>query len=141
MSVAARVVGVVEPFTRVADEQGAAESRGAASDDVRHCPPVGGQHAVAIGLPVVLTGAAEDLRQLDHGEDRRRSGALHQAIDRVSCSVANLPRHMGVDGGGLKAGMAEVLLDQAQVDTVLEQMGGIGMPQGVNVSALVQTAA
>lgn len=66
VSVAARVVGIVEAVTGVADEQGAAESRGPAVDDVRHRPSVGGQHAVAIGLPVGLSSAAEDLRQLDH---------------------------------------------------------------------------
>jgi hypothetical protein len=70
VSVAARVIGIVEAITGVADEQGAAESRGPTVHDVRHRPSVGGQHAVAIGPPVGLSGAAEDLRQLNHGGDR-----------------------------------------------------------------------
>lgn len=139
VSVAARVIGVVEAITGVADEQGAAESRGPAVDDVRHCPFVGGQHAVAIGLPVDLPSAAEDLRQFDHGGDRWRSAALHQAIDGVSCGLADLPGQMGVNFGGAGTGVAEVLLDEAEVDAVLEQVGGIGVAQGVDVSAFVQT--
>lgn len=129
VSVAARVIGVVEAVTGVADEQGTAESRSAAVDDVRHGPFVGGQQAVAMGLPVDLPGTAEDLRQLDHGgdRDRWRSAALHQAVDGVSCRVPNLPSEMGVDGGSPRAGMAEVLLDEAEIDAVFQQVGGIGV--------------
>ena len=138
VSVAARVVGVVEAFTGVADEQGATESRCPAVDDVRHGLSVRRQHAVAIDLPVGLPGAAEDLRQLDH--DRWRLASLHQAIDGVFCRVANLPSEMSVDGGSARAGMAEVLLDESEIDAVLEQVSGIGVTQGVDVSALVQAA-
>ena len=37
--------------------------------------------------------------------------------------------------------MAEVFLDEAQVDAVFEQMGGIGVSQGVDVSALVEAGS
>ena len=33
--------------------------------------------------------------------------------------------------------MAEILLDETQVDAILEQMGGVTVTQGVDVSALV----
>src|SRR5688572_19678153 len=36
--------------------------------------------------------------------------------------------------------MAEVFLDEAQIDAVFEQVGGIGVSQGVDVSALVEAA-
>src|ERR1044071_1865516 len=140
VSVAARVIGIVEAVTGVAGERGAAKSRSSAVDDVRHGPSMGGQQAVAMGLPVDLPGAAEDLRQLDHEGERWRSASLHQAIDGISCSVTNLPGQMGVDGGRARAGMAEVLLDEAEIDTVFEQVGGVGVAQGVDVGALIQTA-
>jgi hypothetical protein len=41
--------------------------------------------------------------------------------------LGDLLGEMGVDGGGLWAGVAEVLLDEAEVDGVFEQMGGVAM--------------
>jgi len=42
-----------------------------------------------------------------------------------------LARHMGVNGGGGNIGVAQQHLDRAQIGTVVEQMGGKGMAQGV----------
>ena len=38
---------------------------------------------------------------------------------------------MGVDHGGFGLGVAEQFLYVANVDPLLEQVGGVGMPQGV----------
>jgi hypothetical protein len=43
---------------------------------------------------------------------------------------------MGVDPGGAGAAVAEIFLDQAQVDPGLQQVGGVGMAQGVDMGAL-----
>jgi hypothetical protein len=42
---------------------------------------------------------------------------------------------MQVDHGGLELGVAQVLLDHPQVDSRLEQMGGIGVPKGMDRDA------
>ena len=39
--------------------------------------------------------------------------------------------HMGVDGGGGDVCMPQEHLDRPQVRSVIEQMGGKGVPQGV----------
>jgi len=140
VAVAAGMVGEVEVSAIVAAEHRASENRSPAGKDVRHRPGVRGQHAGAKGLSIGGPGAAEDFRQLDHGGNPWRSAALHQPVDGVSCGVANLPGEVGVDGSSAGAGVAEVLLDQSQVDTILEQMGGVGVAQGVDVGALVDAA-
>ena len=40
-------------------------------------------------------------------------------------------RHMGIDLGGADAGVAEELLDDAQVGSVVKQVGGEAMTQHV----------
>ena len=50
---------------------------------------------------------------------------------RVDAGIGVLLAYMGqmqIDHSGLQLGMAQVLLDGAQIDAGLEQMGGIGMP-------------
>jgi hypothetical protein len=42
-----------------------------------------------------------------------------------------LARHVGVDGGGGDVGMAQQHLHRAQVGTVVEQVRGKGVAQGV----------
>lgn len=41
-----------------------------------------------------------------------------------------------VDHSGLDVGMAEVALDQADVNALIEQMGSVGVAQGVNRDVL-----
>src|SRR5215210_2663143 len=68
------------------------------------------------------------------------SDALHQAVDGIGGSVADLTGEMGIDLGGARAGVAEVLLDQPGVETVLEQVSGVAVPQRVNVGTLADAA-
>jgi hypothetical protein len=92
LTVAAGVVGELEVAALlVAGEERAAEGGCAAGEDVPERPRVRGQHAGTEGPGVCLTGLADDLRQLDHGGERSRSAPLHQAVDGVSCRLADLP--------------------------------------------------
>jgi hypothetical protein len=47
---------------------------------------------------------------------------------------------MGVEGSRCGGVMAQILLDEAQVDTRLEQMGRPGVSQGVDARLLVDAA-
>jgi len=48
---------------------------------------------------------------------------------------------MGVDLGSPRAAVPQVLLDDPQVDAGLEQMGGVGMAQSVDMGALDDAGA
>ena len=51
-------------------------------------------------------------------------------MDAAEAFVAD----MGVDGRGIQPGVAQEFLDDTQVGTVIEQMGGAGMPQEVRTA-------
>jgi hypothetical protein len=46
-------------------------------------------------------------------------------------------REMGVDGGGGRRSVTQIGLDDPQIDTRFQQMGGIGVEQGMDGSVLV----
>jgi len=124
--VAAGVVGVLAHAAVVAGAQVPAEGRGATGLDVAHGLQVRGQHARAVVLAIGRSALAKDVRELQHG-GARRSEALHQAVDRIDGGLPDLPREMGVDLGGPGTAVPESRLDQAEVDAIFEEMGGVGV--------------
>jgi hypothetical protein len=87
-----------------------------------------GQQALAVGRAIGGASATDDLRELEHRRSGRRSVVVHQALDRIARRVTDLAGQMGVDGGGARAAVAEVVLNDPQIDPVLEQVGGVGVP-------------
>src|SRR5512144_2014235 len=61
---------------------------------------------------------------------------LHQMIERVGDGGAHLARQMCVARGGARTTMAQKLLNQPQVNTRLQQVRRIRMPQRVHMGAL-----
>jgi hypothetical protein len=68
-----------------------------------------GEDATGEASQVRTSRLAEDLRQLGHGS-RLASAALHEPVDGIGGGLADLPGEVGVDGGGLRALVSEVLL-------------------------------
>jgi hypothetical protein len=62
--------------------------------------------------------------------------ALHQLIDQQAGILLTLLSKVKIDHGGFELGMAHVSLDDPQVDTGFEEMGGIGVAEGVNGDSL-----
>jgi hypothetical protein len=58
--------------------------------------------------------------------------ALHYLIDQLTGILLPLLGKVEIDHGGFELGMAHVSLDDPQVDAGFEEMGGIGVAQGVN---------
>jgi hypothetical protein len=56
------------------------------------------------------------------------SETLHQLVQRIGESGEHFTGQMGVQLRGARAAVAEVVLDDAQVEAGLQQMSGIGMP-------------
>ena len=57
--------------------------------------------------------------------------AIHQGVDAVDGVVLGLVGEVGVAGGDQNAVMTENLLDLDQIDTGLDQVGGVAMPKAV----------
>ena len=53
----------------------------------------------------------------------------------------DLAGHVGIDVGGGNAAMAEQILDDPDVFTVLQKVGGIGMAQGMGSGGFVDAAS
>ena len=47
---------------------------------------------------------------------------------------------VGIEGGGFGGVMAEILLDEPEVDTGFQQVGGVGVAQGVDAGFLAEAA-
>ena len=62
--------------------------------------------------------------------------SLHHVIDQLAGVFLALLGEVEIEHGGFQSGMAHVALDDAQVDTGFEEMGGVGMAQGVYRNAL-----
>jgi hypothetical protein len=61
---------------------------------------------------------------------------LHDLIDQLTGILLPLLGKVEIDHGGFELGMAHVSLDNAEVDTGFEKMGGVRMAQGVNGNSL-----
>ena len=57
--------------------------------------------------------------------------SLHHVIDQLVGVLLTLLGEVEIEHGGLELGMAHVALDDAQVDSGFEEMGGEGMTQRI----------
>lgn len=69
----------------------------------------------------------------------RRLQILHEAIDEITGLQLSHFGQMGIDGGCFRSGMAEVLLDLSEIDTVFQEVGGIGMSRCMDGGFLMDT--
>jgi len=60
-----------------------------------------------------------------HGE------AAHQRIDAYAAVVCGVAGEMGIAAGGQNAVMTQDLLHLQQIDALLDQVGGVAVPQAV----------
>ena len=58
--------------------------------------------------------------------------SLHHVVNQLAGVFLALLGQVEIEHGGLESGVAEVALDDAQVDAGFEEMGGVGMAQGVD---------
>lgn len=58
--------------------------------------------------------------------------SLHHVIDQLVGVLLTLLGEVEIEHGGLQLGMAHVALDDAQVDSGFEEVGGVGMTKRVN---------
>jgi hypothetical protein len=58
--------------------------------------------------------------------------SLHHVIDQLAGVLLALLGEVEIEHGGFESSMAHVALDDAQIDTGFEEMGGVGMAQGVD---------
>jgi len=57
--------------------------------------------------------------------------SLHHVIDQLTGIFLALLGQVEIEHGGFETGMAQVALDDAQIDPGFEEMSGVGMAQGV----------
>lgn len=58
--------------------------------------------------------------------------SLHYVVDQLAGIFLTLLGEVEIEHGGFELSMAHVALDDAQVDTGFEEMGSVGVAQGVN---------
>lgn len=61
----------------------------------------------------------------------------HHVIDQLACVFLTLLGEVKIEHGGLQLGMAQVTLDDAQVNSSLKKMCGVGMTQRMNGDSLL----
>jgi len=57
--------------------------------------------------------------------------SLHHVIDQLAGVFVTLLGEVKIEHGGFELGMAHVTLDDAQVNSGFEEMGGVAMTQGI----------
>ena len=57
--------------------------------------------------------------------------SLHHVVDQLAGIFLTFLGQVKIEHGGFEASMAHVALDNARVDAGFEEMGGVGVAQGV----------
>jgi hypothetical protein len=86
--------------------------------------------ACQIGRPV----EAENIRCFQHDDLGPESEVLHELVERIGQRGLHLAGQVGVDLGGAGAPVAQVFLNDPEVDPRFQQMRGVGVAQRANVS-------
>jgi len=105
-----------------------AQGFGPAGQDVGDGAPMRGRHRRAMGRLVAGSEAAEDVGDVDHAGGLQ---AAHQGIEQVAQAGPGRLGQVGVDRRGCDVLMTEQNLDDAGIDAVLQQPGGIAVAQGM----------
>jgi hypothetical protein len=114
--------------------EAAAEGGGTTGLDIAHGSTLGGGEGMSGRRAVGGAVAAEDLSQLGHGGSGLETG--HELIDYVGGVLSSRGSKVGVDGGGGRRGVAEAFLDMAERDAGVEEVGGVGMAEGMDGGVL-----
>ena len=125
----------------------AAERRRAAALDRRHHLQLAEADMAGIGLTPCRAMAAEDIRDLQsrtrHARRAFRRAArtslslTRDALQRAHDLADRLGGDAGIERRGVELGVPEQHLDHADIDVLLEQVGGEAVPQRVRRDALV----
>ena len=122
--VLARVPGEHRGGAAIAAPEMAAEGLGAAGLDGGDGTQMGRRHRRAMGRQIPIREAAEDVRDLDHGEPAG-SKAGRQLIEKPSERDAGRLGQAAGDRGGGDVGVAEQDLNNPGVDAVFQQTGRV----------------
>ena len=129
------MVTVIGALTGGAVVNAATQQRRAARKDIAHDTPVAGQDVLAKALQIGRPIPAENLRQFGHGQ-YGCAGALQVGDHPVEPLGGLFLYHfgeVGVERRSLRGLMAQVVLNLPEVLATLEQMGGVGMTQGMDM--------
>ena len=144
MAVAARIVGDADEAAFGAALDMAAEPRRAARLDRRHDAALGAAEVTGMRLTVSLTVAAEDIRHLQTGHDRRRSGWTGflqlKPVERAGRVADRRGGNLRVAGRRRQVAMPEQHLDMG-FGAGFEQVGGKAVAQVWTVTGLPSFAA
>ena len=137
MPVTARVVGDGRVGAVLAARDVAAERRGAAALDRRHHLQLVKADMAGIGLAPCRTTVAENIRDLQRrARHARRASAgwshlleLHRnVLQRAHDLTDRLGGDARIERGRVELGMSKQDLDHADIDVLLEQVGGKAVP-------------
>ena len=81
---------------------------------------------------------ADDIGHLQHEDPVLE--VFHELIERGGYGVPDRLRQVRVDRRSSGVAMTQRLLNQAQMDATLHQVRGVGVPEGMNVRLLGNTA-
>lgn len=136
-AVAAGVIGVHLSAAVAALMDMASKERRSTVRDIGQGPLVDSSQAMRRFFAKRFTVEADDVGHLQH--ETSGSEVLHELIERIGQSRPNLRGQMRIDLRGARAAVSEILLNDPQIDSCLQQMGGIGMPQRMDVSIFADT--
>ena len=146
MPIAAAVVGDRRVRAVLTARDMAAERRRAAALDRRHHLQLAEAHMAGIGFTPSRPVVAEDVRNLQRwtGHQRRASGGrlvlldlADEMIERAGDVADRIGGDLRIARRRVELGMSEQHLDHANIDVLLQKMGGKAVPQRVRRHALV----
>ena len=125
MPVATGVVAVLGLRAVVALPQMPAPRGGATGGEVVEGAAMRRKQTGTVRLTIGGARHQDDVGQFEHGRRRRLREAVHQVLDGIEGEPFHLRRQVRIEGGRLRTGVAQVGLDQTEVDARFEEVGGV----------------
>ena len=135
--VAAGVVGDLDLCAVFTAQQVTTERGTAAALNGRHHLQLAETQMPGTGITPRRSMVAEDVRDLQ-AATRRSGGWQRQVFQRTGHLAERAGCHVAVACGGLQLAVTQQHLDHADIDLVLQQVGGKAVTQGVHGDPLVQ---
>jgi hypothetical protein len=130
-SVVAGMISEVFAATEGATKKLTTQSGRTTAQDRLHCSSMRGQQGRSKALLIRRPMAAEHFSQLDHlkGSAWECGVEFFQSLTGLFFAGGG---QMGIDYRGVQGGMAQILADQPQADSLFQEMSGVTVAQSVN---------
>ena len=132
VAIATGVIAVLGLVAVVALPEMPTARGGTTGDEVVEGAAMRREQTGAVRLTIGGAGRAHDVGDLEHACRACLHEAVHQVLDGIEGEAFHLRRQVRIEGGRFRTGVAQIGLNQAEVDARFEEVGGVRVAQRIH---------